>query len=166
MQIRETTGRPTPAQEARMIRLRPLSLLLAPLLVALLGGCASSRSPGSMAGRDPRVLTGEEIQASGARSAWEALRTGFPQLRLWEDRSGRPARMDRRGPSSVLLEDRPSIFIDGARIADFRQLHQVPAMEIALIRLLNGIDGTTRYGTNSGDGVILIETRGASLPLR
>jgi hypothetical protein len=138
----------------RVPRLPALLLLLIPLAT----GCASLTAAGSGSGHDS-LVTAEEIAQSGASDAWDAIRKTLPHLDLREDRNGRPARMHRRGASSLLLEDRPSIFLDGVRITDVQRLSQIPAFEIAEIRFLSGIDGTTRYGTNSGDGVIVIQTK-------
>jgi outer membrane cobalamin receptor len=41
-------------------------------------------------------------------------------------------------------------------------LDQIPARTIARISILNGIQGTTYYGTNAVGGVIRIETKNGS----
>lgn len=128
-------------------------------LLAALVGC--STLPISTGTRGARVVDAARIQQSGASNAWDAMRLTLNGIRFYEDKNGQPSRMEYRGASSMLLADLPSIFIDGIRISDFRRLHGMPAAEIATIRFLTAVDGTTRYGTNSSDGVILIRTKGS-----
>ncbi|MGH7476494.1 MAG: TonB-dependent receptor [Longimicrobiales bacterium] len=101
-------------------------------------------------------MTEDEIAASGATTLFEALRRTLPGLLVSQGRDGRATGIARRGQSSIELSDRPAVFIDGARIADLVDLNRIPARDVASIRFLNGLDGTTYYGTNSGDGVILV----------
>ena len=131
--------------------------------VLVIGGCQSLRPLSTRSPAGERVITEAQIRATGATSAWEALRRTLPHLGMREDRNGRPSKIYRRGQSSILLDDQPSIYVDGARIADVQRLRQMPASDISRLRFLSGIDGTTRYGTNSGDGVILIQTKGSAL---
>ena len=105
-----------------------------------------------------RVVTAEQVRATGATTAWEVMKRTLRGISFNDDRQGNPKRLSVRGSSSIHLADQPSIFIDGVRVTDFRRLDQMPASDIAEIRYLDGLTGTTRYGTNSGDGVILIYT--------
>jgi len=54
------------------------------------------------------------------------------------------------------------LFIDGIRTVDFRALEYIPAKSIFRIDILNGIEGTTYYGTNAVGGVILVQTKNGS----
>ncbi len=73
--------------------------------------------------------------------------------------NGRPAQLGRRGRTSFLLDDAPTILLDGVRIPDFRALDDIDAQSIFTIYIYDGIEGTTYYGTNSGSGVIVIKTK-------
>lgn len=106
-----------------------------------------------------RFVTGEQVRVSGATTAWEAMKRTIPGISFRDDRHGNPIRMSVRGPSSIHLADAPNIFVDGIRVTDFTRLDQIPASDIEMIRFLNGISATTLYGTNSGDGAILIHTK-------
>lgn len=132
-------------------------------LTVLLGtapaGCASLSPVRGGFADGGRVVTREQIVESGATNAWEAIRRLLPGVSLTEDRHGNPSKLRRRGASSMLLEDRPAVFLDGVRLSGLDHLIRVPAREISSITLLSGIDGSTRYGTNAGDGVILIRMR-------
>jgi len=100
------------------------------------------------------------IAESNARTAWDALRLTVHGISFLESgRTGAPARMRHRGTSSLLLGDHPLIYIDAVRISDVGVLRSMPAGDLESIRVLSGIDATTYYGTNAGDGVILIRTR-------
>lgn len=105
-----------------------------------------------------RVITAEQIRKSGATNAWDALRKTGTHLTMRETSNGQPSRLMNRGPSSILLSSDPVVVIDGLRMIDFRTLNSVPAEIIASIRILAGHEGTTRYGTGAGNGVIVVET--------
>src|SRR2546422_2404766 len=81
-----------------LLRLVHRALLLAgPLVYA---GCAGA-GPGNVATPPPRpgsLVTQEAIAASGAKTAWDALKRTVPYVHLRESR-GRPARITRRGPA-------------------------------------------------------------------
>lgn len=111
---------------------------------------------------DRIVITEEQISRSGTSNAWDALKKLVPQLVYGEKKSGQPSKLERRGPSSFLLNDAPLVFLDGVRLPDFRTLEQISAASIESIEVLNGIDGTTYYGTNAVSGVILIRTKNGS----
>ena len=120
-------------------------------LAALVGGCAPSRTVHGD-GED-RVITAAQIDSSGARTAWDAVRKLLPQLNVG------PGTINHRGQSSVVLTDAVLVVLDGARLADYHALADIPAYEVESIRFISGIRGTTRYGLNSGDGVLVIDTK-------
>jgi outer membrane cobalamin receptor len=105
------------------------------------------------------LITAEQIRRTGARTAWQVLKQSAPMLQASEDRNGRPAKLGRRGRASFVLDEAPTILLDGVRIPDFRALDDIDAPSISTIYIYDGIEGTTYYGTNSGSGVILIKTK-------
>lgn len=120
-------------------------------LAALVGGCAPSRA---MHGdSEDRVITAAQIEASGARTAWDAVRKLLPQLNV----EGHT--INHRGQSSIMFTDAVAVVLDGARLADYHAMADIPADQIQSIRFMSGIRGTTRYGLNAGDGVLVIETK-------
>lgn len=123
-------------------------------------GCGHGREHqlGSLSPSGERIITEEAIARSGASTAWEVLKRSGTSIHFGENRNG-PARMWRRGRSSILLNDAPLVFLDGVRVADIRILNQISARTIAQISILSGIDGTTYYGTNATGGVIRINTK-------
>ncbi len=126
----------------------PLAILAASLAV----GCFPLHQPPPDASAG-RVVTAAQIEKTGARTAWEALRLTMPHLGF--DGNG----MNHRGPSSVYLTDAPAVIVDGARLADYHSLVDIPARDVLRIHYMSGINGTTYYGQNSGDGVLVIETK-------
>jgi len=129
-------------------------------MLALLAACAhgaSQQHANNPSG--PRVITSDQIERSGAHSAWDVLKREAPMLTLRDDRNGRPSRMGRRGRSSITLDDPPVVVVDGVRLANFRDLDRIPATTILSITIYTGIEGTTYYGTNAVSGVVVIETK-------
>src|SRR3989441_11499403 len=102
-----------------LLRLVHRALLLAgPLVYA---GCAGA-GPGNVATPPPRpgsLVTQEAIAASGAKTAWDALKRTVPYVHLRESR-GRPARITRRGPASIYLDDQVRLMVDNVRVYDVR----------------------------------------------
>lgn len=132
--------------------------------LALTGACAhmhGTQNPVPASG-DRIFITQEQIARSGASNAWEALKRNAPQLTYRENRQGQPSVLERRGRSSLLLNDAPLLFVDGVQMPDFKNLQTIPAATLASIEILTGIDGTTYYGTGAEGGVILIRTKNGS----
>lgn len=140
--------------------MRSLFLCRSSLAAALLasGACAhpqpSQQVPGPSFGSGTRVVTEQQIQRSGATTAWQALQYTVPFYRF-ED----TGQVSHRGQSSILLTDQPRILLDGVDLTEFGVLMQIPASDLYSIKVLEGTDATTYYGTNAGSGVILIATK-------
>lgn len=141
--------------------IRSHRLLAVPALLALSCAVHATRTVPANDG-DRILITAEQIERSGSTTAWEALRKLAPQFTYGEKKSGQPSKLERRGQSSFLLNDAPLVFLDGVRLPDFRTLQQLSATTIETIEVLNGIDGTTYYGSNAVSGVILIRTKNGS----
>ncbi len=54
------------------------------------------------------------------------------------------------------------IYIDRVKLTNITILASLPARDIERIQVINGLEATTYFGTNAGDGVILIHTIEAS----
>ena len=133
-------------------------------LVVLWLGCGPAVRHGTSSGVPPGTftITAEQIEKSGAHTAWQVLKQRAPMLQTSEDRNGRPSKIGRRGRASFLLDESPTILVDGVRVPDFRALDDIDAQSILTIYIYGGIEGTTYYGTNSGTGAIVIKTKGGS----
>lgn len=128
-------------------------------LVLLLTGCGIKPRPVTPNQPSGMVITQEQIAESGARTMWDALARTVRFTRFQESGTGTPERIRRRGASSIVLSDDMPIYVDRVQVLDIQLLASLPARDIESIHVLNGVDATTYYGTNSGDGVILIQTR-------
>lgn len=129
--------------------------------LALVTGCGIKPRPAVPNVDAGTVITDEQISETGARTMWEALQRTVKYTRFQESGSGSPERIRRRGSSSIVLSDDMPIFIDQVRVNEIKVLATLPARDIERIQVLNGVYATTYYGTNAGDGVILIRTREA-----
>jgi outer membrane receptor protein involved in Fe transport len=139
---------------------RRLPPTLAAVGVAFTLACAGHRTkPDWLAPPGTRFITAEQIQASGAKTAWEALRLTVPLYKFRDANRGTPGRIDSRGRSSVLLADQPRVLLDGTDLTEFGVLGQMPATDLESIEVLSGIEATTRYGTNATKGVIILRTK-------
>ena len=139
----------------------PIRLLLVSVALSVSAACARAAegSHPELERSGEHLITEEEITATGARTAWEALRRTAPYLNMSERGNGQPALMRRRGKSSILLNDAPLVLLDGVRMPDFRNLESIPAHTIDHMIIIRGIDATTYYGTNAVGGVVLIATK-------
>ena len=105
------------------------------------------------------IVTREEIAKSEATTMWEAVQRTVRYVRFQESGRGDPERVHRRGSSTILLSEDMPIYIDHVQVRDLGLLASLPAADIERIQVLTGVHATTYYGTNAGDGVILIHTR-------
>lgn len=138
-------------------------LWLTSLLVGTVA-CAGIR-PGPMADADQGdriVITQAMIERSKGKTAWEVLKIEVPDFTYGEKASGDPVKLVRRGKSSFLLNDTPMLYLDGLRLTDLKNLQQIDASTLRRIEILNGIDGTTYYGTDAEGGVILMFSKNGS----
>jgi len=127
-----------------MVRVRTLGFIVPLALI----GCAGHR-PAPGVRHDPNLITEEEIVASHATSAYDAihkLRGNF---------------LSNRGKLSFYGEasSMPTVYLDEQRFGDVGILATISADVIATIRLYRSWDATTRYGMNNMGGVIAITTR-------
>lgn len=143
----------------------PRLLLLAALMAGagLVGACGQTtnvaRNDIFITPDGRRIITEKAIEQSGARTAWDALQRTVPFFSFNDGTRGRPARVDHRGRSSIVLRDQPLILVDGVQLTDFSVLGGMPASDVFEIEVLSGIDATTYYGTNATKGVIRIWTK-------
>ena len=141
---------------------RAAVFLFAVLAVAtLLQGCGirpRAAVPDANAGT---IVTREQIAKSEATTMWEAVQRTVRYARFQESGRGKPERVHRRGSSTILLSEDMPVYIDHVQVRDLGLLASLPAADIERIQVLTGVHATTYYGTNAGDGVILIHTRQA-----
>jgi hypothetical protein len=103
------------------------------------------------------LITADAIVASGAKTAWDAVRLTVPNVQLRENQ-GRAVGILRHGQASIYRDDQVRVILDNVRIYDLQVLQQVPAADIFTIQVFTGLDGTTYFGASSTAGAIVITT--------
>ena len=121
-------------------------IVVIPVLVM---GCMRARVPSHDA-YDARTITEDEITASHAINAYEAivrLRGNFLSYR--GETSFYPSRS----------KSMPTVYVDEQRYGEIAALKDIPALQVASIRLYRAWEATTKYGTGNTGGVIAVTTR-------
>jgi hypothetical protein len=134
------------------------------LLVASAWGCATHHSGDQRAPRrDPNLITQEDIVRSGANDAFEALRLAHTNISLSESRGqftlAHQVQATSRGRSSFELSPQMLLVVDEVQRLDVSALHEIPAANIAWIRVMSSMEATPLYGTEGGNGAIVVRTR-------
>jgi hypothetical protein len=120
--------------------------LFVPILLAIVFvGCASTTGTKS-ARRSMNVITAEEIAATSARSAYEAVQLLRPQ---W---------LSVRGVSTPynLSAVEPIVYLDNVRYGPLQSLETIHILDVKEIQFLKPRDATTRFGTGHMGGAILV----------
>ncbi len=132
------------------------------LLLLATAACAPPRTDSSLDPNAPRgeVITAEDIAATGANTAWDALRATVRFASFTTAGGDKPGAIRVRGHSSVESDDHMLIYVDQMPLTDIQLLRGMSVQSVERIEVLSGIEATTYFGTNAGDGVIHIITRG------
>jgi outer membrane cobalamin receptor len=135
------------------------------LAVTLVAACATAPVGDATAPkeREGQIITREDIERSGARDGWEALRWGATHLNFQYTREGSPVRVTHRGVDSFVIDPQVLLIVDGAQMQSLSTLENIPATSIEYIQILAARVGVVKYGTNGGNGVIVVKT-GVPLP--
>ncbi|MEO8909568.1 MAG: hypothetical protein ABI408_05000 [Gemmatimonadaceae bacterium] len=106
--------------------------------------------PSHSAGNDSQLITEDEIEVSRAPTAYEViqkLRANF---------------LTYRGETSFdksKSQPYPTVYIDGQEFGPLSSLRNIPASQVATIRLYRSWEATTKFGTGNMGGVIAVTTR-------
>jgi hypothetical protein len=122
---------------------------LTPLFFAALLAC-SSQQLGPGRGRDPQLITEEEVVASLATTAYEVIHNLRPNF------------LSYRGETSFdknTSRPYPNIYVDDQPYGPVSILRSIPASDVSSIRLYRSWEATTKYGSGNAGGVIAISTR-------
>ena len=125
-------------------------LLLTCTLSLAASACTRAR-PETDANRDSSVITEDEIVASRAVTAYDAvklLRGNFLSYR------GKTT-LSRDSTSSSL----PTVYLDDQAFGPIQSLRSIPANHVVAIRLYRSWEATTKFGAGNMGGVIAVETR-------
>jgi hypothetical protein len=117
--------------------------------VATVVACSHPRlGPGEVS--NSQLITEDEIEASHAATAYEAiqkLRGNF---------------LSYRGETSFnknTSQPYPTVYLDGQEFGPIATLRNLPASQVATIRLYRSWEATTKFGTGNMGGVIAVTTR-------
>ncbi|CAN5180057.1 hypothetical protein BH23GEM4_BH23GEM4_15620 [soil metagenome] len=126
--------------------IRAARLLLLPLVLA---ACATaSTGDGTRPSGSRDAITAEEIRAAPQMNAFDliqALRSRW--LRI-------------RGSGSMSRPEFVKVYRDGSYAGSPAALRRMSTREISEIRFLDGFAATQRFGTDHGNGAILVSTGG------
>ena len=130
------------------------------LAATLVAACATAPVGDTTAPkeREGQIITREDIERSGARDGWEALRWGATHLNFQYTREGSPVRVTHRGVDSFVIDPQVLLIVDGAQMQSLSALETIPATSIEYIQILAARVGVVKYGTNGGNGVIVVKT--------
>lgn len=115
-------------------------------LILVLGGCAHLPAQGA---RTRNVITADEIEQAQAMTAYEAIEKLQPTFLV------------ARGPTSLsgASSALPNVYMDDVPYGPLASLREIPAQNIALIRLYPAWEATYRFGTGNMGGVIDVFSR-------
>jgi hypothetical protein len=122
---------------------------LTSLFFAALLACSSARL-GPARGRDPQLITEEEVVASLATTAYEVIHNLRPNF------------LSYRGETSFdknTSRPYPNVYVDDQPYGPVSILRSIPASDVSSIRLYRSWEATTKYGSGNAGGVIAISTR-------
>ena len=130
------------------------------VLLLVVAACAPSTG-GSLDPNAPKgeIITAEAILATGATTVWDALRLTVKHATFTTSGSDEPGAIRARGKSSIQSDDRMLVYVDYMPLTDLRLLQGMSVRSLERIEVLSGIEASTYFGTNAGDGVIHIITR-------
>jgi hypothetical protein len=122
----------------RILRVAALTLVL-----------ASCTHPSRSGGGRENVITEEEIVGSSATTAYDVI------LRL------RGNFFSDRGKTTILgtSSSKPNVYLDGVQYGELQSLRNIPAGQVATIRLYRAWEAQQKFGTGNSGGVIEVSTR-------
>ena len=121
--------------------------LVAPVLAAVLAGCAMNPAPGTTVQRN--LVSSEDLVATNSPMLYDALQLLRPE---W---------MRGRGPISASdpTEARANVYMNGTRMGDLDYLREVYVSDVAEVRYWPVGEAGARFGMGNPRGVIEIISR-------
>jgi hypothetical protein len=119
------------------------------LAAAMTVACASSGAPSSGIERKSNVISEQEIAETHASNAYEVINRA------------RPTFLRSRGRSTISAgtSEFASVYLDGQAYGNIGTLKNIPAQQIREIRYYSASDAVTKFGMQSGSGVIEVRTK-------
>ena len=137
-----------------------------PILVVFLSslvlyGCSAAKAGPRPDGLEPGgvVISRDDIDHMKVRTALEVVERGARHLLIQRTREGTPVRIYHRGVDSILLDAAVLVVIDGLLVNHGVQaLSDLPSTSIEFVQVLSAREGTMKYGSTAGNGVIVVKT--------
>lgn len=102
-----------------------------------------------------QLITQQQILRSGANDGFEAIERAGTHLLI----NGGGGGISHRGTDSFLLGSEVLLVVDGSRVTrPGATLRSIPARSITFIQVLSGREASVRWGSEAGNGVILVRT--------
>ncbi|MCC6931527.1 MAG: hypothetical protein IT359_21235 [Gemmatimonadaceae bacterium] len=139
------------------------TLLLGAALLGVACGGGGGSAAGSVSGGGPKTTAGspargsanvilsDEIEASGATNALDAIQRLRPAM--LRGRGAVTLEASAGGPVAIMLR------VDDILVGTIDQATNIAALSIKEIRFLSPPDATTRFGTGYPKGAVLITTK-------
>jgi hypothetical protein len=118
-------------------------------LVLAIGGCTAAKHTDPLLSPDPEVITLDEITASRGNSAYDVIKKVHANF------------LSYRGRTSIAdsVSSMPMVFVDDQVFGPISVLRNIPASQIAEIRLYRAWEAVLKYGSGLPGGAISIKTR-------
>jgi len=122
------------------------SIALATVVLLGVAGCAHLPAQDS---HTPNVITADQIEASQSVTAYEAIQKLQPNFLV------------ARGPTSLSGTSSafPNVWLDDVPYGPLATLKDIPAQNVALIRMYRAWEATYKFGTGNMGGVIEVFTK-------
>jgi hypothetical protein len=119
------------------------------LVAATTMACAAAGAPSSGIERNSNLITEQEVAETHATNAYEVIT------------KARPTYLRSRGRSTInaRTSEFASVYLDGQVYGDIGTLKNIPAQQIREIRYYSASDAVTKFGMQTGSGVIEIKTK-------
>jgi len=127
---------------------RSIALAAVVSAVVSLGVAGCAHLPAQEA-HTPNVITAEQIEASQSVTAYEAIQKLQPNFLV------------ARGPTSLSGTSSafPNVWLDDVPYGPLATLKDIPAQNVALIRMYRAWEATYKFGTGNMGGVIEVFTK-------
>lgn len=119
------------------------------MIVSLLSACSAARYEDPALTADTELITHEEIVSSRANSAYDVIKKLHANFLSYR---GRTSFID---SASAM----PQVFVDDQIYGSISSLRNIPAGQIASIRLYRAWEAVLKYGSGLPGGAIAIYTR-------
>jgi hypothetical protein len=123
------------------------SILFVGALAASIACATAGSTPGGR--HDPNVISEQEVASSNASNAYDVIITA------------RPSFLKTRGHSTITLpgSDYATVYVNSQQYGDVTSLRTIAVDQIKEIRYFSASEAVTKFGSQSGSGVIQIITK-------